>query len=187
MKKYLVILALLFASIQVNAQIIKEKSIDVSIGFGMTAPYDDVDLTGTGFYFQGEYVLKLASWVDVRPYAGFVSTKPQSQDKQENRPDYKATTSAFLIGGKTRIKAPIPWVAPYIEFGVGASIGTFETYTPYTNLKDSGVIVHIPFSIGLELGKKHNFDVAFTYYYHPSMQQFAGAFAVGLSIPLRNS
>ncbi|MCX7548330.1 hypothetical protein OS188_10245 [Xanthomarina sp. F1114] len=184
MKNILVIITIILTSFQVKAQIIKEKSIDASIGFGLTSPYDDVDITGTGFYLQGEYVLKLASWVDVRPYAGLILTKPQSDDNQEYGPDYKATTKAFLIGGKTRIKAPIPWVAPYIEFGVGASMGSFETYTPYTNLEDNGLIVHIPFSLGLELGKKHNFDVAFTYYYHPSMQQFAGAFAFGLSIPL---
>lgn len=47
-------------------------------------------------------------------------------------------------------------------------------------------MLHIPFSIGLELGKKHNFGIAFTYYFHISVEQFAGAAAIGLSIPLKS-
>ena len=186
MKKTLIIFTVILITVQVNAQIIKEKSINASIGIGMTAAYDDVGVS-SGFYLQGEYVLKLTSWVDVRPYAGVVLTKAQPQDKLTNEPYYKATTNAFLIGGKTRVKAPIPWVAPFFEFGIGTSIGSFETYTPYNNLNKRGLILHIPFSFGLELGKKHNFHVAFTYYFHPCMQQAAGAAAFGLSIPLANN
>jgi hypothetical protein len=44
--------------------------------------------------------------------------------------------------------------------------------------------MHIPFSIGLALGPKHNIDVGFTYYYQPSVQQFSGATAIGFSFPL---
>ena len=184
MKKKLVIIFTILAFTQVNAQLIKEKSIDASIGYGISAPYDDVDITGTGFYLQGEYVLTLSKWIDIRPYAGLILTKADNND--QIAPEYKSTANAFLIGGKTRITAPIPWVAPYLEFGIGASIGSFETVTPVTNINDSGIIMHIPFSIGLELGRKHNFDVAFTYYFHDSVDQFAGAAAIGISIPLNN-
>ncbi len=187
MRKTIVIILTILASAQVNAQLIKEKSIDVSIGFGMSAPYDDINVYGSGFYLQGEYVLTLASWIDIRPYAGLILTKANSKDLNENPTIYKSTSNAFLIGGKTRIKAPIPWVAPYIEIGVGASIGSFETFTPDTDLDKSGLIFHIPVSLGLELGREHNFDVAFTYYYHNSVKQFSGAFAIGLSIPLKNN
>jgi hypothetical protein len=38
----------------------------------------------------------------------------------------------------------------------------------------------------LELGRNHNFDVAFTYYFQPSVEQFAAAAAFGVSIPLHN-
>ncbi len=184
MRKTIVIILTILASTQVKAQLIKEKAIDVAIGYGLSAPYDDVDITGSGFYLQGEYVLTLAKWIDVRPYAGLILTK--ADDNEQNQPDYKSTANAFLIGGKTRIIAPIPWVAPYVEFGIGASIGSFETVTPFTNINESGLIMHIPFSIGLQLGRKHNFDIAFTYYFHNSVDQFAGAAAFGISIPLNN-
>ena len=180
MRKTIVVILTILASIQVKAQLIKEKSIDVSIGYGLSAPYDDVDITGSGFYLQGEYVLTFTKWFDLRPYAGLILIKSSKQNTQE----YRSIANAFLIGGKTRITAPIPWVAPYVELGIGASVGSFETVTPFTNIRDSGLLIHIPFSIGLELGPKHNFDIAFTYYFHNSVEQFAGAAAVGISIPL---
>ncbi len=183
MKKTCTIILIILASTQVKAQLIKEKSIDISIGYGLSAPYDDVDITGSGFYLQGEYVLTIAKWIDIRPYAGLILTK--AEDNEQNSPEYKSTANAFLIGGKVRITAPIPWVAPYLESGIGASIGSFETFTPFTNIKDSGLIFHIPVSIGLELGPKRNFDIAFTYYFHNSVEQFAGAAAFGISIPLK--
>lgn len=186
MKKTIAIILVILASTQVKAQLIKDKSIDVSIGYGSSTPYDDVDVIGSGFYLQGEYVLTFAKWFDVRSYAGLILTKTNTDDNEQNEPDYKSNTNAFLIGGKVRITVPIPWVAPYIESGIGASIGSFETFTPYTNIDDSGLFFHIPVSLGLELGSKHNFDIALTYYYHPTVKQFAGAAAIGISIPLNN-
>ena len=152
----------------------------------MSAPYDDIDVTDTGFYLQAEYVLVLSKWIDLRPYAGLILTKSDGIDLNENPTPYKATSKAFLIGGKTRLTAPIPYVAPYFEIGIGASIGAFETFTLYTDIDKSGLVFHIPFSLGLELGRDHNVDLAITYYFQPSVEQFSGAAAIGISIPLRN-
>lgn len=187
MKKNALIILILLASAQMTAQFIKNRSIDASIGYGATFPYDDVDINGSGLYLQGEYALTLASWIDIRPYAGLILTKAGKFNDNYVGPDFKTTSNAFLIGGKTRIIAPIPWVAPYLEIGIGASIGSFETFTPYTDLKKSGLIVHMPWSIGLELGPKRNFDIAFTYYEHHTMDQFSGALAIGYSFPLGNN
>lgn len=181
--KIILLILIVLVTTPAKAQFIKEKSIDVSIGYGLSAPYDNVDVIGSGFYLQGEYVLHLAKWIDIRPYAGLILTKSDADDDQQN----KSTANAFLIGGKTRINAPIPWIAPYLEIGVGASVGAFETVTPFTNIDDSGLFFHIPFSLGLKLGPKHNFDIAFTYYFHNSVEQFAGAVAIGVSIPLRSN
>ncbi len=183
MKKNILLSLVLLVSFTMNAQFAKEKSIDISAGYGLSVPYDNVDVFGEGFYLQGEYVMTLASWLDLRPYAGFIITSDKDDDG-DNTPAFKSTANAFLIGGKARITAPIPWVAPYIEAGIGGSIGSFETVIANTNIDDSGFFFHIPFSVGLELGPKRNFDLAFTYYFHPSVEQFAGAAAVGVSIPL---
>ncbi len=169
MRKTLVVLLIVMTSNLVEAQFIKEKSINAQIGYGISIPYNSVDnIADKGFYAQGELVLKVASWVAFRPYAGFIITSSNGKDLYNNPTDEKATTQAFLLGGKTRLSAPIPWVAPYVEIGIGASIGKFETFTAFDNIDKSGIIYHIPFSLGLELGSTNNVDLGLTYYFQPS-------------------
>ncbi|WP_264566039.1 outer membrane beta-barrel protein [Flavobacterium sp. N3904] len=173
----------LILSNETKAQIGPGKFINVAVGLGVTAPYDATDVTGSGFYAQGEYVINISKWFGVRPYAGFIVTSPDNTDKPYQS-EYKVTSQAFMFGGKVRLAAPIPYVAPYFEIGIGASVGSFETYTSLTDIKDSGILMHIPVTLGLALGRKHNFDLAFTYYYQPSVEQFSGAMALGYSFPL---
>lgn len=182
MRKTFLVVLIILGSTQAKAQFIKERSLDVSIGMGISAPYDEYDISGTGFYAQGEYVLHLASWIDLRPYLGMIiAEKIEDEEKEKG---YRSTSSAALFGGKTRITAPIPWFAPYVEVGYGASIGSFETFTPYTGLEDSGILFHFPFTLGVGLGPDHLVNLEFTYYFHDRVQQFSGAAAVGLSFPL---
>lgn len=163
------------------------KFINASIGLGLTTSYykeknpDIID--GSGFYAQGEYVIGLTSWFSVRPYAGIIITSTD-ENLEKNPENYKVTTKAFSMGGKVRICAPIPWVAPFVEGGIGASIGSFETYLPELHIKKSGAVVDIPFSFGLALGRKNNIDVAFTYLFHPAVDQYSGAIAAGFSFPI---
>lgn len=167
-----------------TAQTGKGEFIDVSIGLGYSFPSYDSDLSGSGFYAQGEYVYNFSKWFGIRPYAGLILTKADKNVNQQDLTEYKVTSNALLLGGKVRVSAPIPWIAPYFEIGIGTSIGSFETYTPYTNIKHNGILMHIPWSIGLALGRKHNFDIAFTYYDHPYVNQTDGAAAIGFSFPL---
>ena len=186
-KKTLILLIIVLTSNLTEAQFIKEKSINAQIGFGISAPYNgDDDVADRGFFAQGELVLKVTSWFELRPYAGFILTNSNGKDLNDEPTYQKAESKAFLLGAKARVRAPIPWVAPYLELGIGTSIGKFETVTAFENIDKGGVIYHIPFSFGLELGKKNNVDLAFTYYFQPTVKQYAGAFAVGLTFPLDN-
>ena len=187
MKKTLLLLFTLLTAAQIKAQTLQEKAIAIAVGYGMSTPYDDIDITGEGFYLQGEYVLGFTNWFALKPYAGLILTKADEDDNPQNAPSYKSTANAFLFGAKARITAPIPWVAPYVEAGIGASVGSFETVTTFTNLEESGLLYHIPVSLGLELGPKRNFDMAFTYYFHPSVEQVAGAEAIGITMPLNTT
>ena len=161
----------------VSAQTYRARAIDLTIGYGLSVPYDDVDATGEGFFLQGEYVMPLRSWVEFRPYLAVLLTSDDDDG-------FRATTNAALIGAKARIRAPIKWFAPYLEGGVGVSIGTFETITPFTNIDTSGPILHIRATLGFEIGPRRGFDFALTYFFHPSVEQFGGAVSFGISIPL---
>lgn len=161
--------------------------IKASIGFGSsTSHYKEENpeiIDGSGFYAQGEYVIGIKKWFSVRPYAGFIITST-SEDKVKNPQNYKVETKAFFLGGKVRFCAPIPWVAPFIESGIGASIGSFETYTNYVNEKKSGVVAHVPISFGLAIGRKNNIELGVSFYSNLSTQQSFGGFTAGYSFPL---
>lgn len=175
----------MLTSTQVKAQFIQERSHDISIGLGMSAPYEKIDvLQNPGVYAQGEYVLIPASWIDIRPYAGLIITKFKDVDPEEVAERYRSSANALLLGAKTRITAPVPFVSPYFEMGVGASLGSFETFTPTTSIDKSGLFLHIPVSLGLKLETFTNVDVKLTYYYHNNLEQFIGAAAIGLSFPV---
>ncbi|MBC7556246.1 MAG: hypothetical protein H7195_04715 [Chryseobacterium sp.] len=169
-------------STTIYAQPRKGEFVNASIGLGISTTDEETEYKATGYYFQAEYVFCNSRWLAFRPYLGVLSTS-NTVDGNNLPTSYIVTTQALLLGGKARFCAPIPYVAPYIDLGLGASIGTFRTFTPLTNEKKSGVIPHFPFSIGLLLGKKHNFDVAFTYYYQSAVGQTVGAAAFGVSFP----
>ena len=185
MRKILFIILTILALTRVEAQSIEERSTYVSIGLGISVPYEQMNLfRSPGVYAQGEYILRPASWIDFRPYAGVILTKFKEIDPEELEARYRSSANALLIGGKTRITAPVPFVAPYLEIGVGTSIGSFQTVTPYKTIAKSGLFLHIPVSLGLDFGSKSNMDFKFTYYFHNNLEQFVGAAAVGFSYPI---
>ena len=192
LRNFLISFLFIIFSASLKAQPRVGQSIKASIGFASSSSYyiedygnqDEIDVMGGGLYLQGEYILGVTSWFGVRPYAGAVFTSVDKNLKVENQPQYKVTTNAFLVGGKVRICAPIPWVAPFIEGGVGASIGKFETFTPAVNFNKSDVLLHIPFSIGLAVGRKNNLELAISGYFHPAAKQSTAIFAVGYTFPI---
>lgn len=155
--------------------------INASIGIGLCAPYDESEITGSGFYVQAEYVWASNTWLGIRPYVGVITASGESNEDEIH--EY-IKSNAVLLGAKGRIVAPIPYFAPFFELGVGMSIGSFKTSTQYTYLKKNGLLVHIPFSIGVALGREHNVEIKFTYYVHPSADQVSGAAAIGLTFPI---
>lgn len=166
--------------------------IKASIGYGSSSSYyiedygsqDEVDVMGGGLYLQGEYIIGLKSWFSVRPYAGAIFESVDKNQNIQNQPQYKVTTNAFLMGGKVRFCAPIPWVAPFIEGGIGTSMGKFETFTPNVDFNKSTILLHIPFSIGLAVGRYNNFEIGISGYFHPAAKQSTGVFAIGYNFPL---
>lgn len=167
-----------------TAQPNKGQFIDASIGFGLSYPDEDINIGASGFFIEGEYVYAIKKWFGVRPYLAFVSTKFNEELSDEALKDFDISTSAVMLGTKVRLAIPIPYVAPFIEVGVGGSIGKFVTYTPFTNVEKKGFQFHIPFTLGLAVGRDNGVDLEFAYYYHPSAEQFTGAAAIGLSFPL---
>ena len=97
---FLITLFTIIFSGVVKAQPKKGEFINVAVGLGLSAPYDESDISGSGFYAQGEYVIGLSKWFGVRPYAGIVLASQVEIDREKYQTDYKVTSNAFLFGGK---------------------------------------------------------------------------------------
>jgi hypothetical protein len=188
-KLYTLIVTLIFSIVSNNAACAQEKKseyIQASIGLGLVAPNDEKsEVFGSGFYVQAEYVKNFSRFLAVRPYAGLIIAS--GNDKREGFQQYKIKSNAFMIGAKGRLSIPIPYVAPFLELGIGLSAGSFKTYTPNINKERTGIVPHIPFSLGFALGRNHEFETKFIYYFHDSVEQFSGAAAIGLSFPLKSN
>ena len=136
------------------------------------------------FFMQAELILKISSWFEISPYAGFINTSASDEDLNGNVTKERVETTTFYFGGKARLKAPIPYLAPYIEIGIGLSIGSYLTQTAFYDVDRSGLAYHIPLALGLELGKNNNVDLEILYLFHLGEAQFSGMLGVGLIIPL---
>ena len=187
----LIILFTLFFANHTKAQPRVGKYINVSVGLGLSSSYnienygnqDELEVDGDGFFAQGEYIIGISKWFGIRPYAGLLLTSSDGGNPQ-GEPNYKITTDVFMLGAKARLCAPIPYVAPFIELGIGTSIGSFHTFTPSTNYKKSTVLMHVPVSFGLAVGRHHNIELALSYYMTPAANQISGAVALGYSFPI---
>lgn len=140
MKKLLFLVVGSLVFVTVEAQSIKEKSIDVAKGIGVSSPFKDLNIANNGLYLQGVYVLIFLKWFDVRPYACLIFTKSNGKDLNQNQTPYLAISKAVLLGSKYRVTIPIPWVAPYIEVGIGVLIGVFKTITPMHIIDKTGMV-----------------------------------------------
>ena len=96
MKKAIILLLIILSSNLAKAQFIKEKSINAQIGYGLSTPYNSIDeVVATGILIQGELVLKATSWLEMRPYLGFILTNSNGKDLNDNPSDEKAESKAL--------------------------------------------------------------------------------------------
>jgi hypothetical protein len=164
------------------------RAVSVSAGLGFAFPTDQnghgVPGNGAGAYAEGEYVFRLAHWFTPRAYAGFVYAPPESNCGTNVAPCDVSARIVFA-GGKARLMAPIPYVGPFFELGVGLSAGHLSTQSGTVVAHDStGVFVDVPFALGIAFGDRHQYAFKFDYLFHPEQQQFTGAAALGLSFDL---
>ena len=96
----------------------------------------------------------------------------------------EAEAQIGFLGAKGRLIVPIPYFAPFLDLGVGVSLGHIETRTDEIDEETSGAAIHYPFSLGFLLGEPPLLELRAQYYFHPREQQFGGALAIGITLPL---
>jgi len=167
-----------------------EKSMVLQGGLGLSMPSDyngpsHYSPYGTGFFLEGQYVVHTKSWFKPIAYGGLEYTSPSSESCSGLFIPCEVSSKSLFVGGKIRLMAPIPYIAPYFEIGVGGSFGSFKVHVSNVDRQDSGVFFHIPMSIGIAVGKNHSTEIVFTYLFYPSIDLTNGAFAVGIQLARR--
>jgi len=160
--------------------------LQVSAGLGYAFPIDErldgTEASGTGGFGEVEYVYNRVEWATPRAYAGALVTG--SDGGCELTPCDVSAQIGFL-GVKGRLLAPIPYVAPFFELGVGASLGAMSTRVGgFVDIEKRGVMYHIPFSLGIAFGAHRDVELSLQYLFHPEQEQFNGALAIGFGFPL---
>ena len=156
-----------------------------SIGYGVSAaevPRGTTGSTGDGIYVMGEYWAKPFSWLHLRSYVGFLGTSA-NQTECQLAGGCDVSEDIGFVGGKLRLLAPIPYVAPFIETGLGLSFGTIHATDVGVDRTTTGAVLDIPLGFGLSLLAQHNFDVMISYLFHLGAEAFGGAISIGLTIP----
>jgi hypothetical protein len=100
-----------------SAQSEKGEFVNLTLGFGISAPNQDYDLQADGFYIKGEYIYNMKSWFSVRPYVAYINTSLDNENSDENlvAAGFDISSNALMVGGKFRLLAPVPYVALFLS------------------------------------------------------------------------
>lgn len=182
-------LSWLALSSEALAQPREDHAIDITGGYGLSFPYDDSDESGNGLIGGAEYGFASSAWAGLRAYGTLIWTWPADRDDACDllEPPCRVTANALMLGAKGRFAIPIPYVAPFIELGLGATLGSLRTQTQYRQKEIDGISLHIPLTLGFAIGPEHDVDIAMVFYFHPAAKQANGGYSLGLSIPLDSS
>jgi len=189
MRPWLAVMALLAgAAHAAAADDESSRAVGVAAGLGFAFPErqngQDVSGRGTGAFAEAEYIFRPAHWFTPRLYAGVLLAAPDSNCGAGVVP-CDVSAKIFFAGAKFRLMAPIPYVGPFIELGFGASAGHISTRSGQkVDVTGDGIMYHVPVALGLALGGRHQFEIAFQYLFHPEQKEFCGAAALGLTLEL---
>ena len=165
------------------------RALGLSAGIGSVSAQrqngQDVDGRGAGAYAQAQYIFRPAHWFTPRLYVGTVLATPDSGSCGAGVDPCDVSAKIFFFGGKFRLMAPIPYVGPFIELGIGGSVGHMSTRSgQQVDATGKGLMYHVPFGIGLALGERHQFEIAGQGLVHPEQKQICGGIALGVTLDL---
>lgn len=163
-----------------------EHRVEILGGLGISLPGGSAYKgRGQGGFAQAEYVFRPYSAVSPRLYAGALVTFPE-RDSCGTPSLCDVEAQIAFLGAKLRLMAPIPYVGPYLELGLGMSVGNVRTLDgPMLDETSRGVTFHVPLAIGVAIGRHHEYDFAFSYLFHLDIQHVGGAvaFGFGFAVP----
>lgn len=139
---------------------------------------------GSGYFAAAEYAYSRIEAITPRAYAGVLGASPD-HDCDRGVAPCELAAHIFFFGGKLRLLAPLPYVAPFIEVGFGASAGTLHTRIGSAVDKTvTGITPHVPVAVGLGFGARHEWQVSFQYLLHGKADQVGAGFVLAYAFPV---
>jgi hypothetical protein len=171
------------------ASVAIEKQVQVKGGIAFSIADEDVveraHPAGTGGLVSGELVFKFEPAFSPRVYGGLILTWPDRASCGIGVEPCDVSSKLAFAGVKAHLTVPIPYVAPFVEGGIGGSAGSIATHVgAQYNRSHSGVAYHIPVAVGVALGETHAYEVSISYLYYPSYAHLDGALAFGFAFSL---
>jgi len=159
------------------------RALDIMAGLGVAYPTAaGTDGSAYGFTAEVSYVWFIQRWFSPRVYAGTLITG-QGDCKGHEPCDIGAQVG--FAGGLVHLMAPIPWIGPFFEVGLGASAGSIHTIEGgVVDEHHSGLLPHARLGLGLALGEHNNFEVGLRVIDHFTANNIAGGLMIGVRIPL---
>lgn len=162
--------------------------LQVSAGIGYAAAGSRGDGIGTGVAGGIECVDPWNLWISARIYAAGVHVRADESSCEPSVSPCAISNRVALLGLRLR------WliiagrrVGPFIEGGIGTSLGEMETRLGADGShaaidEHRTAAFHGPVSFGLAIGKSGRHDIAFDYYFHGGSEHVAGSLSVNIGV-----
>jgi len=149
--------------------------LSVVAGIGYSDPSgNSIRGTGTGGFAEVDYSLPDLYWLKF--YGGTLFTFPDSASCGEGVSPCDVSATLAFLGSKVRLTAPIPYVRPYIDLGVGLSAGSATVRVgDVVNRHRAGILFHVPVGLGVQIGNRWPIDVGMLIMFHPEVDGNFGA------------
>lgn len=164
---------------------------EVQVASGLAVSFaPDHDGWGRGLGILLQYAFAPAGWGGGRLYAGGVLTGARGESCPAAVDPCALSSRIGVAGAKVRFLAPVPYVGPFFEVGVGGSVGSIESRVgPFGLLgaleeEHTGLMFHVPFAIGLAIGSRHQHELSFAYFAHPGREHIAGSIQAGIAFTI---
>jgi len=178
------------ATPQTQASAQEGRHFQVSGGLGISFPGYGRDGFGTGAGVSFESVERWTRWASGRLYVGGFLSSPEKNSCSTGVQPCSVSSRIGVAGAKVRLLVPIPYVGPFFELGAGLSAGSIETRIggqggfPAIDESHSGIMFHVPSSVGIAFGAQHQHDISFDYFTHRGPYHVAGTVALGIGFVL---
>lgn len=164
----------------------RERRFQVSGGPGVSVSENRGDGEGYGAGILIESVSRWTRWFSGRLYAGGFLSSPDRNSCSTGVQPCSVSSQIAVAGAKIRMLVPIPHAGPFLELGAGLSAGSIETrlggigFSPTIEESHSGLMAHVPLSVGIAFGAEHQHDISIDYFIHRGREHVVGILALGM-------